>query len=82
MKNDKTAAAFDKFWSGFEDLWSGLEKRFDRVFDEALPPSTEVKTTIRVSLTKQQLMSLIVGDTPRLMFKVKDDVAIQVEMKP
>jgi len=70
--------AFDKFWSGFDKLWD----KFNREFDEELPETTIVKTTIRVSLTKKQAMGLLTGEHKRVLFKVKNDVAIQVEIKP
>ena len=70
--------AFDNLWNGFDKLW----EKFNREFDKELPETTVVKTTIRVSLTKKQVMGLLTGEHKRLLFKVKDDVAIQVEVKP
>jgi uncharacterized membrane protein len=74
----KINTAFDKFWSEFDKLW----KQVDKVFDEELPENTKVHTRIRISLTKKQLMSLLLGRHKSLLFKVRDDIAIQVEVKP
>ena len=70
--------AFDKFWAGFDKLWD----KFNWEFDEELPETTIVKTTILVSLTKKRAMGLLTGEHKRVLFKVKNDVAIQVEIKP
>jgi hypothetical protein len=77
QKIDKALDKFDEFLAGFDRLWNRLDP-----FDEELPESTVVDTTIRVSLTRKQLMGLLLGEKKRLLFKVKDGVAIQVELKP
>ena len=73
----KLGSAFDKFWSEFDKLW----ERVDTVFNEELPDTAQTHTRIRVSLTRKQLMSLLLGSRKRILFNVNDDIAIQVEMK-
>lgn len=70
--------AFDNMWNSFDKFWENLNHEFD----EESPESAIVKTTIRISLTKEQIEGLLTGKHKQLLFKVRDDIAIQVGVRP
>ena len=78
MKN--LSKAFDKLWAGWDKLWEQFDREFDEVLSEA--ENSTVKTHIHIRLTRKQLMGLLTGEYKQHLFKVKEGVAIQVEMKP
>ena len=87
MSFDSKMSSFDSLWKNFDRMWENFDKNFDRMwgsFDNKVisEETAKVETTIRVSLTKKQVMGLLTGEHKRLLFKVKDGVDIQVEIQP
>lgn len=78
----KLDKAFDKFWSGFDKLWDQFGEQLDKILDEELPETTKVSHTVRIRVKREHLTGLLTGQHKSLLFKVKDGVAIRVEMQP